>query len=519
MMTQFTDAELISRTRAANRTAFHTLCERHRARVVSIALRALGNADDAQDIAQQAFVYLFQKLEELREPERLAGWLHALTLSLCSDYRRRRGTRTLGEPITMLNEASEERNLVENLMLRDALAHLPEAQRLTFLLHYEGGWTRDEIARLLDIPINTVRSRLMSAKQTLRTDLSALSIAREKTKLTRTMTPKFNLSDRQLQLLSTAFPDATVREVTADPEPWMPFKRRVRLSLADGTETVCDLRDDIRPEHLELHAALNRLGVPAPNPLTPPISDGTGGYLSLCAQAKGENLLLWALGGTPHRIRLATERAFEGIDRLQSLTDALRSDPVGAKLPTRTLQDEANTLTDPDLWSADAWLNTPDNHSAEWRQDDWFRASAAKVQERVSGIEAPLVFTHYLHFFPNSLRIIPSKLPMDTPISGITDKRYTENPLCEFVSPFGGFGDPLLGLSMVWIYDCYPFVHTGFVEQYLWQHDLSRREFAPCLALRALQVLARECSVTHPSEDGYAGALRGYVEWGLGIMK
>ena len=93
------------------------------------------------------------------------------------------------------------------------------------------------------------------------------------------------------------------------------------------------------------------------------------------------------------------------------------------------------------------------------------------------------------------------------------------NPIAEYVSPFGHYGDPLLGLAMVWVYDCYPFVHTGFVEQYLWRRGLTRRDFAPRLALQSLRVLQRELPTERPAEGaGYWDSLHGYVDQALGWM-
>ena len=68
---------------------------------------------------------------------------------------------------------------------------------------------------------------------------------------------------------------------------------------------------------------------------------------------------------------------------------------------------------------------------------------------------------------------------------------------------------------MVWIYDCYPFVHTGFVEQFLWRRNLTRRDFGPRLALNALRIIQREVPAGDPAQGA---AYRAYVEQGLGWM-
>jgi len=494
-----TETQQIERARRGERGAVEWLMERCRRAVVATAYQALGNADDAQDVAQETLVYAMLRLSDLRDPSRLSAWLRQITLTQCADYRRRRATRRLGEPITVLNEAAEEMRYAERYAIRRAVEGLSEAHRTTLLLHYQGGWSLTEVATLLDIPVNTVRSRLLSAKRHLRNDLLPLFTARNPM---RTETPI--LTDLQMSLITAAFPKATVLATVEHPEPWMPFFLRIRLETAGGVETTVDLRADIDPAGAGLLPILAQQGIAGPRCLHGPVADGEGGYLTLCAPPAGDNLLLWALGGTPHRIRLATERTFEAIDRLQAATDALLADPAGSRLPRRTLADEAAVLT---------------NEPRVWETDPWFVAARAKVQAAVADIGDPLVYTHYLHFFPNFYRIEPGIDPFDTPLGWPGDHRMEANPLAEFVSPFGAIGDPLLGLAMVWIYDCYPFVHTGFVEQYLWRHNASRRDFAPRLALQALRTIVRELPLTRPDEgSGYWDALHGYVDQALAWM-
>jgi RNA polymerase sigma-70 factor (ECF subfamily) len=454
-MDNTTDAQLIRLAAGGDRLAAGRLAERYRKRVFQIAWQALGNVDDATDVAQETLVYALLRIADLRDPDTFAGWLRQVTLSHCVDYRRRRGTRRLGEPITVLNEASEESRYLERLMIREALSHLSVAHRSALLLHYEGGWSLEETAALLQIPLNTVRSRLMVARRYLRADLQIVMDTR-KTMLTETST----LTQSQLSLLNAAFPGARALSIENDPEPWMPFAPRVRLALADGTEKTVDFRRDIDPEKARQISVLERLGIPGPRILHGPVPALYGdSHLTLCEMPCGENLLLWTLGGTPHRVRLATERAFEAIDRLQGTTEALLADPVGASLPRRTLLEEIDII-----------------------------------------------------------RIEPANEPFNEPLGWPGDSRYRQNPIVEFVTPFGHFGDPLLGLAMVWVYDCYPFVHTGFVEQFLWRRGVSRREFAPRLAIKGLQMIARDLPVERPEEGEYWDSLRGWVEQALSWM-
>ena len=140
-MKQKIDSELIRKTLAGDRTAGHQLLERHRTSVMMTAYRALENWDDAWDVAQEALIYGLTRLPELRDPTSMGPWLKHITLSRCVDYRRRRGTRRLGECIDLLNEVAEEHDYAEGLTIRQALKGLSEAHRSALLLHYFGGWT------------------------------------------------------------------------------------------------------------------------------------------------------------------------------------------------------------------------------------------------------------------------------------------------------------------------------------------------------------------------------------------
>ena len=495
-MTQTPQTDLVRRAARGDRGAGDALVRLHRRTTEALAFRALRNADDAADVAQESLVYAMIQLPTLREPERFSGWLRQITLTHCAEYRRRRGTRRLGEPMTVLNEQSEEADHAQRLAIRDSLSDLSEAHQTTFLLHYLGGWSLTETADLLDVPLNTVRSRLATAKSLLRDDLQPLF----PNPFPMTAST-YNLSSDHLAILNAAFPGAVLTDVDHNPEPWQPFSPRVRFTLPSGEERVADFRSGL---NLPLINRLAELGIPGPQVIYP-------GPMSLCEIPRGENLSLWTLGGTPHRIRVATERAIEGLDRLQACTEGLMNHPIGETLARRTLLDEVAILTEDERWNADPWLAEAGDERSGWLKDPWFVDAVARVAAACANLEQPLVYTDYTFYFPQGYRIQPRR---DLPEDG-----EGENPLVEFVYQQGHFGDPLLGLAMVWVYDCYPFVHTGFVEQILWRRGVSRREFAPRLALKALQMVARDLPVERPARDaGHWDNLHGWAKKALAWM-
>jgi len=478
---------------AGNRPAAETLVSMHRLLVETVAYRALGNWDDAKDVAQETLVYMIQRLPELREPSKLGGWVRQLTLSHCTTYRRRRGTRHLGVPIHSLNEASEEADYSSRLAIRQSIDQLSESHRIVLLMHYVGGWSITEIAHLTDVPANTVRSRLMAAKRQVRSDFLESQPPMTASK------PNLNSSFRSL--IEAAYPNASIIDVQPNPEPWQPFGPRVQLKTRDGDHLAADIRQGFTPFRVQLTELLAANGIPGPRILTDSLTENGD---VLCEVPRGENLSFWTLGGTPHRIKIATERAIEGIDRLQSCTEALRNSPLADQIETRTLANELEILTDDARWNANPWLAEEGKHRKAWLTDPWFADAVAQVKARIPAIELPLVYTDDHFFYPQYFRI-----------AGETD----QNEILEFSHWTGHFGDPLVGLAMVWVSDCYPFVHTGFVEQILWRRGVSRKDFAPRLVLKALQMIARDLPVTRPASDaGYHDMLTNLAKTGLSWM-
>jgi RNA polymerase sigma-70 factor (ECF subfamily) len=452
--------------------------------MTAAAYYALGNKEDAQDAVQEALVYAFQHLGELRATSRLLPWLRSITINRSIDLRRRKATRPMAQmPERSPHEASAQddpaRLFLERTVLEEALQQLPPPARTTFLLFHQDGHSLIEVAEILNIPVNTVRSRLQAARRALHCTLSGQYperiqnntmpvIERQKDTATRP------LPENYIQLIQSVFPDATIRDWQWEPEMWMPFEVRVRLTLPNGFERSVDFRgfSNILNEFkgsgedtVTLLNALKQCGLPVPERLSGLIPREDGHQVALCSTPIGENLLLWAFDGNPHRIRRATDMGIAAIDQLHAITKRLLAEPIAKQLPRRTLVTELDEL----IMKGGPWLNQPDFASALQR----LRPIVAEIAEKT-----PLCYTNDT-YGPNFLR-------------------FQEDHITEFVLPFGWFGDPLLGFAKLWTYDCYPFVHTGFVERYLFEHGFTRKEFAPRLAIRALWTLQRET----PAEQG-----------------
>jgi RNA polymerase sigma-70 factor (ECF subfamily) len=167
------DAELAALAQAGDREAFGELVTRYAGPARRVARAILANPDEADDAAQDGFLSALRHLGRF-DPERPFGpWLLRIVANAASDRRRRRKVRTAMPISPDLParqpgpdvEADKER-LREGL--RDALATLPERQRMALVLFDVEGYSHREIGEILNIPDGTVRSDVFHARRALR---------------------------------------------------------------------------------------------------------------------------------------------------------------------------------------------------------------------------------------------------------------------------------------------------------------------------------------------------------------
>jgi RNA polymerase sigma-70 factor (ECF subfamily) len=152
--------------------------------VYSIAMSVLKNPEDAADLTQEAFIRLFRALPQYNGESRFTTWLYRLVVNLCRDELRRRGRQVqIAPPSTedeevdqMAGVADDDRwadpaQALDSRELRDqvraALAQLEEHYRLVLTLYYFEDMKYTDIAVILDIPLNTVKSHIRRGKERL----------------------------------------------------------------------------------------------------------------------------------------------------------------------------------------------------------------------------------------------------------------------------------------------------------------------------------------------------------------
>ncbi len=162
------DEELIRQASRGDPEAFETLYQRHRDWVHRLAWRFTGDPQDALDVLQETFIYLFRKLPDLRLTAALTTFLYPVVKHLSLNLRRRRTGQADEDLLAAIpDRAAAPTSRTE---LAAALAALPAEQREVVLMRFVDDMTLDEIARALKVPTGTVKSRLHRALESLHRD-------------------------------------------------------------------------------------------------------------------------------------------------------------------------------------------------------------------------------------------------------------------------------------------------------------------------------------------------------------
>lgn len=169
-----TDADLVAAARDGDSSAFGKLAERYRDAAFGIAYSRLGDFEAARDAAQDALITAYRDLPTLADPSKFAGWLRRIAVtSAVNVVRRRKTTASLDKPgaTEPSDRASDPERLAKTEEVREALAALPESDRLALVLHYINGYSHAEIGAMLDASVPAVKSRIHRAKGRLRKEM------------------------------------------------------------------------------------------------------------------------------------------------------------------------------------------------------------------------------------------------------------------------------------------------------------------------------------------------------------
>jgi RNA polymerase sigma-70 factor, ECF subfamily len=180
------DPNVIAAARAGDPDAFRSLYESLVAPVTRVVLALVRDRDLADDVVQETFLSVHRGLKDFRSESEVGTWVTRIALNRSRDAlrRRRRAPRSLealeledGRPLDQRADLAAPEQAASDpwlaRVLRAEIARLPEEFRDCFLLREVGEHSYEEIAAIMEIPVGTVRSRLLRARERLRTRLGS----------------------------------------------------------------------------------------------------------------------------------------------------------------------------------------------------------------------------------------------------------------------------------------------------------------------------------------------------------
>ena len=180
---RISEQALIQRCKDGDVGAFDELVTRYEKRVFNFAFRIAGNYDDASDVAQEAFIRVFNSIHTFRGDANFLTWVYRIVTNVYLDERKKSKShrQTSLDDLINLDENSVTRQIVDDrptpdqivenkeraLIVQKAINALPEYQRIIVTLYHMQHRSYEEIAEILHLPIGTVKSRLNRARLAL----------------------------------------------------------------------------------------------------------------------------------------------------------------------------------------------------------------------------------------------------------------------------------------------------------------------------------------------------------------
>ncbi|HZU14381.1 MAG TPA: sigma-70 family RNA polymerase sigma factor [Chloroflexota bacterium] len=179
---EVSDEDLIAGIRDNDVRALEVFYDRYRVPAYSLCLRLLGNAGDAEDVVQEAFVNVWRAAGSYRmERSTPRSWLLSVVHHRAIDKLRARQSRPIGvelDDTLPLPDTTDVWREVESKLtgetVRTALRSLPDEQRETLELAYYQGYTQTQIAEMMQVPLGTVKGRMRLALHKLRSSLEGM---------------------------------------------------------------------------------------------------------------------------------------------------------------------------------------------------------------------------------------------------------------------------------------------------------------------------------------------------------
>lgn len=169
------EATCIARAQRADVTAFEALYRAHVDRVYGLCLRMTGNASEAEDCTQEAFIQAWRQLPNFRGDSSMSTWLHRIAVNavlgrMRKSRREQDRIRVVGEAYPAVESIGDSSGLRD---LEEAMESLPSGARHVFVLHAVYGYSHEETGEMLGIASGTSKAQLHRAKRLLAQQLNA----------------------------------------------------------------------------------------------------------------------------------------------------------------------------------------------------------------------------------------------------------------------------------------------------------------------------------------------------------
>jgi RNA polymerase sigma-70 factor (ECF subfamily) len=173
---------LIDQLKKGEESAFRTIVEKWQDMVYNTALGIVQNAEDAEDISQEAFVQVYQSIHSFKGESKFSTWLYRITIAKALDHERRKKRKKRFAVVKKILGNAEDEALLPDFqhpgvefdkkenaaILFNAIKELPENQRIAFTLHKVEGLSYQEVSDVMKTSVSSVESLMHRAKGNLK---------------------------------------------------------------------------------------------------------------------------------------------------------------------------------------------------------------------------------------------------------------------------------------------------------------------------------------------------------------
>jgi RNA polymerase sigma-70 factor (ECF subfamily) len=166
-----TDLELVEKFQQGDEISFNELVKRYQEKIYWIARRIVADHDAADDIAQEVFIKAYSALKDFRGESAVYTWLYRVTVNLSLNFVRRKKARIffrIDDFFELETEESESPDKIfetneHNQLLSEAIEHLPEKQKLVFILRYQEELSYEEISKIVKTSVGGLKANYFHA--------------------------------------------------------------------------------------------------------------------------------------------------------------------------------------------------------------------------------------------------------------------------------------------------------------------------------------------------------------------